>query len=63
MSKNRTGFVLAGMFQEPSSSSRVDHADGAVPRLSLIKGAVFVLQAPDNNPNSVLAQRGPDTLV
>lgn len=33
-----------------------------MPRLSVIKGVVFVLQAPENKPNSVLTQRGPDTL-
>lgn len=67
-SRNRTGFVLAGVFLRTpaccrSGSSSVYHTDGPVPRLSVIKGVVFVLQAPENNPNSVLTQRGPGTLV
>lgn len=54
MSQNRTGFVLVGIFRGPaccrSESCSIYHTDGTVPRLSVIKGLVFVLQAPENNP-------------
>lgn len=67
MSKKGTGFVLAGIFfgaqlvAEVNLRPYITH--GRVPRLSVIKGVVFVLQAPENNPKSVLTQRGPDTLA